>query len=119
MDKFEESVGYRSIWMNAEPTRAEVAHKSAEQIVQLAKDLFDFRLAEILRGSGEWHWEFDEDRIGDIASEVAEQISKAECEGDAGCDEQGEWDALYTLLLTHYGEQYRTPSMEELKTARH
>ena len=107
MNTFQESVGYRSIWMNEEyPSKTELQQLSPERLIQRAKDYFDYVLAEILRGdTGEWHWELGEDRIGDIASEVAAHLS----------DDQKGWDALYTLLRTYYEEQYRTPSQEELK----
>jgi hypothetical protein len=104
VDDFQTSVGYRSIWMDYSwPSKVRVRKLPREELLQLAKDSFDFELAEILRDSGEWHWKFDEDRIGDIASEVAEHLSTSQ---------QG-WDDLYTALRVYYEEQYRTPSDEE------
>jgi hypothetical protein len=70
----------------------------------MAKDYFDFELVEILRGSGEWHWELDMERIEDIAESVADHLG----DGEKGAD------GLYTILREYYGEQYRTPSDEEL-----
>lgn len=107
MNKFQESVGYRSIWMNDEyPSKEELQQFSSEQLIQLAKDCFDFALVEILRSTGEWHWQLEEDHIGDIASEIAARLTKTE--------DIVRWDMLYTSLRGYYPEQYRTPSQEEL-----
>ncbi|GHP00723.1 hypothetical protein KSF_107700 [Reticulibacter mediterranei] len=106
MNDFERSVGYRSVWMNDEwPSKTELQQLPSEKLAQLTRDYFDYELAEILRSTGEWHWELDEDRLGDIASEVAARLS----------DSQEGWNDLYTLLRTYYEEQYRTPGKEELQ----
>jgi hypothetical protein len=105
MDDFETSVGYRSIWLDSSwPSKAKVRKLPYRELVQLARDHFDFSLAEILRSTGEWHWNFDENRIGDIASEIAEHLST---------NQQG-WNDLYGFLHGYYQEQYRTPSDEEV-----
>jgi hypothetical protein len=100
MDAFEVSMGYRSVWIDGYPTKEELSQLSSEDRTQLAKDHFDYALAEILRSTGEWHWELDEDWIGDRASEIAANLS----------DSQEGWDALYTQLRAYYEEQYHTPS---------
>jgi hypothetical protein len=100
MNNFEMATGYRSLMITELPPKTAILQLPHEELIQLAKDCFDFALVEILRSTGEWHWELEEDHIGDIASEIAAQLSES----------QDGWDALYTLLREYSPEQYHTPT---------
>lgn len=105
MNAFEESVGYRSLMLTGWPTKKIIRTLSSDALGKLAEDCFDAELAEILRDPGTWHWELDDEQIGDIASNVAGHLS---------LDQKG-WDGLYGFLREHYCEHYRAPTKEELE----
>jgi len=104
MDAFETSVGYRSLLPKATPPEKHVVQKLSErERLRLACDIFDAELAEVLRSTGEWHWQVE---ITEIVADVAELVSS----GSATIFEQ-----IRTALLHYYADRYRVPSGKEFR----
>src|SRR5579884_2743776 len=73
MDAFQQSVGYRSLFITTyPPKKQDVQGKLEEELLQQALDLFDGSLAETLRTTGEWHWKLT---ISEVIEQVAEDLS--------------------------------------------
>ncbi len=104
MDAFQTSVGYKSIFILTYPPRKQdVQGKSEEALLQFARDLFDGSLAEMLRESGEWHWELE---IREVIEQVAEDLS---------FQNSVVYEKIARTLRVWYQTAYRTPSTEELE----
>ncbi len=104
MDSFELSVGYRSVAPDLLPLEWQaVRHLPKKDLLQLARDAFDARLAETLRSAGAWHWKLD---CRELACEVAEMLSFGA---------QSRYEHLRPALLHYYAERYRRPGVREYR----
>ena len=97
MDSFELSVGYRSVVPDLLPSEWQaVRHLPKEDLLQLARDALDARLAEILRSAGAWHWKLY--CRSSSACEVAEMLSFGARKAGLSIYEQRSWIAIQSAI---------------------
>lgn len=101
MDEFEESVGYKSLLFNGFPTKKAARAMPSGALLELAKQLLDASLAEILRTDGQCHWQVN---VQECAAWIAGNLASSKAMGRR----------IATMLAAHYREQYRMPAPVEL-----